>query len=111
MTIEEAIKHAEDVCAEKMKSAKFYAFSENREVHEKANDFLKSASKYQQLADWMKEEKEFRDIVFEALDYTKCQNCKRWQPLRNGWQGYCKDNDRYTIRDNYCCWGEPKEDE
>lgn len=59
LTLDEAIKHAEEVAEEKEKDARFYTFSRPDNYRKESSE--KCAAKHRQLAEWLKELKRLRN--------------------------------------------------
>jgi len=73
MTIDEAIKHAEEVAEEQIESAKIWErYPESKYEHHLArkayNSCKECAEEHRQLAEWLKELKMYREIIPSASE-------------------------------------------
>ena len=107
MTIEQAIKHAEEVAQEKR-----YEYQECLAVHdmEEAMDCRKCGEEHEQLAAWLRELQERR----EEPEIVTCYECKHYLPVSqtsNSW-GKCSVHSSTTKKQrtcqscDYCSWAE-----
>ena len=100
MTLDEAIKHARD----KANEQKYYAsFERGKHIQ----SCKKCAEEHEQLAKWLEEFKEYRE-----MNIVHCKDCKHWG---NGVPGEtenvkCCEYGKYMVGENgYCVYGEKKE--
>ena len=97
MTLDEAIKHARD----KANEQKYYAsFERGKHIQ----SCKKCAEEHEQLAKWLEELKEYKD-----MNIVHCKDCKHWgtgvagetENVKCCWYG------KYMVGDNgYCVYGE-----
>ena len=67
MTLEEAIKHCEEVATENEKTIAYYTIQGDKEwLDECKKDCVKYAREHRQLAEWLKELKKYR-AIFEKV--------------------------------------------
>lgn len=71
MTLDEAIKHAEEVAKEHERRLKVYEnIDEDRPLFkEEENECKECAEQHRQLAEWLKELKHLRNIVAYSTDF------------------------------------------
>ena len=63
MTLDEAIKHCEEVATENEKSIAYYTIQGDKEwLDECEKDCIECAKEHRQLAEWLKELKEYRKV-------------------------------------------------
>ena len=101
MTLDEAIEHARDKAKENRKDACFTSIPWH------AKDCEKCAKEHEQLADWLEELKEYRD-----MNIVHCKDCKHWGTGIAGETENikCCEYGKYMVGANgYCCYGEKKE--
>jgi len=119
MTLDEAIKHAEEVTEKNEKKAKSYPRPDKnvKGSGRKYNDCIECASEHRQLAEWLKELKQLRkqrtgewrkmsDLPEDEDDRYQCSRCdnvihylsKENLYTFNRWCGRCgSDNDRRQV--------------
>lgn len=105
MTIDEAIKHAEDKAKELKRHAESWKHSSEQcetefvrnKATEMSNRCLACSDDHLQLAEWLKELKTRKaednsgEWLAEGKDYVQCSHCKEWFKKR------------YLPYGNYCC--------
>ena len=97
MTIDEAIEHARD----KANEQNYYASIE-RGKH--IQSCKKCAEEHEQLARWLEELKQYRD-----MNIVHCKDCKHWgRGIAGETENVkCCEYGKYMVGDNgYCCYGE-----
>ena len=103
MTLDEAIKHAREVAERIQKDAdKQKGLNHGYYVWQSVN-----ADKYRQIAEWLEELKEYRD-----MNIVHCKDCKHWGTGIAGETENikCCEYGKYMVGANgYCCYGEKKE--
>lgn len=98
MTLDEAIEHARDKAKENRKDARFTSIPWH------AKDCIRWAEENEQLASWLEELKELRE-----LDIVRCKDCKHWGTGVPGETEYakCCEYGGYMVGANgYCVYGE-----
>ena len=114
MTLEEAIIHAEEVAKEY--DHKVNVFQDDYILYKAVPSCQKCAAEHRQLAEWLRELKELREQkpMLEAFAYLELcieeAKSKAWADGIRFALSYLESH-CYTIKDDHCCWGEPKEDE
>ena len=97
MTLDEAIKHARD----KANEQKYYAsFERGKHIQ----SCKKCAEEHKQLADWLEELKEYKD-----MNIVHCKDCKHWGTGVAGETENvkCCEYGKYMVGENgYCVYGE-----
>ena len=97
MTLDEAIKHARD----KANEQKYYAsFERGKHIQ----SCKKCAEEHEQLAKWLEEFKEYRD-----MNIVHCKDCKHWGTGIAGETENvkCCEHGKYMVGGNgYCVYGE-----
>ena len=97
MTLDEAIKHARD----KANEQKYYAsFERGKHIQ----SCKKCAEEHEQLAKWLEEFKEYRD-----MNIVHCKDCKHWGTGVAGETENvkCCEYGKYMVGENgYCVYGE-----
>lgn len=97
MTLDEAIKHARD----KANEQKYYAsFERGKHIQ----SCKKCAEEHEQLAKWLEEFKEYRD-----MNIVHCKDCKHWGTGVAGETENvkCCEYGNYMVCENgYCVYGE-----
>ena len=97
MTLDEAIKHAK----EKANEQNYYAsFERGKHIQ----SCKKCAEEHEQLADWLEEFKEYRD-----MNIVHCKDCKHWGTDIAGETENvkCCEYGKYMVGANgYCVYGE-----
>jgi hypothetical protein len=72
MTIDEAIKHCEEVAEENEKTIAYYTIQGDKEwLDECEKDCIECAKEHRQLAEWLKELKAYKD--FKERGYVMCR--------------------------------------
>lgn len=67
MTLDEAIKHAEEVATENEKTIAYYTIQGDKEwLDECEKDCIECAKEHRQLAEWLRELKAYRGILANA---------------------------------------------
>ena len=98
MTLDEAIKHAKEVAEENREEACFTSIPWH------AKDCEKCAEEHEQLARWLEELKQYRD-----MDIVHCKDCKHWGTGVAGETENvkCCEYGKYMVGANgYCCYAE-----
>ena len=97
MTLDEAIKHARD----KANEQKYYAsFERGKHIQ----SCKKCAEEHEQLAEWLEELKEYRD-----MNIVHCKDCKHWETSVAGETEivkYCEFGKYMVGANGYCVYGE-----
>ena len=97
MTLDEAIKHARD----KANEQNYYAsFERGKHIQ----SCKKCAEEHEQLARWLEELKQYRD-----MDIVHCKDCKHWGTGIAGETENvkCCEYGKYMVGENgYCVYGE-----
>ena len=97
MTLDEAIKHARD----KANEQKYYAsFERGKHIQ----SCKKCAEEHEQLAEWLEELKEYRD-----MNIVHCKDCIHWGTGIAGETENikCCEYGKYMVGENgYCVYGE-----
>ena len=97
MTLDEAIKHARD----KANEQKYYAsFERGKHIQ----SCKKCAEEHEQLARWLEELKQYRD-----MNIVHCKDCKHWGTGIVGETEYvkCCEYGKYMVgAKGYCVYGE-----
>ena len=100
MTLDEAIKHAREVAERIQKDAdKQKGLNHGYYVWQSVN-----ADKYRQIAEWLEEFKEYRD-----MNIVHCKDCKHWGTGVAGEAENikCCEYGKYMVGANgYCVYGE-----
>ena len=97
MTLDEAIKHAKD----KANEQNYYASFERGKYIQSCK---KCAEEHEQLARWLEELKQYRD-----MDIVHCKDCKHWGTGVAGETENvkCCEYGKYMVGENgYCVYGE-----
>ena len=76
MTLEEAIKHAEEVASEYRNTMVCGFNSTGTLVALPENDCIKCAEDHEQLAEWLKELKAYKECYIIKSECGFCGNCK-----------------------------------
>ena len=100
MTLDEAIKHAREVAEDKRADADW----KFRHGRLNADDCISCAEEHEQLADWLEEFKEYRD-----MNIVHCKDCKHWGTGAAGEikNIKCCEYGKYMVGANgYCVYGE-----
>lgn len=96
MTIDEAIKHCEEVSEENEAATKWQGITYTLKQR-----CAEQASDYKQLAEWLTElkrwkENPFRQIKIKCKENYDCNNCDLYEHcLRDSWNGYPMEWDLY----------------
>jgi len=73
MTLEEAIKHAEEKAQEQRDNAVLW--DTHPALKERVNACLECAKDHEQLAEWLKELKRYRECGCIRMECTNCGGC------------------------------------
>lgn len=44
-------------------------------------------------------------------EIVRCKDCKKFEPYKNMWQGFCNEEWRVCMIDDFCSWAERRTDE
>ena len=73
MSIDEAIKHCEEVATENEKSIAYYTIQGDKEwLDECEKDCIECADEHRQLAEWLKRLKRIEDYIADGKDDMEC---------------------------------------
>lgn len=124
MTLDEAIKHAEEVAEEQDKlckrydDASGYTRSHNEDIRTtNAKECVKCAEEHRQLAEWLrdykrlKEQETCEDAINRQPEIIRCGQCKYAEVAdsEDSQDGYTCQFHRGSIwfSGSYCSWAEP----
>lgn len=70
-----------------------------------------SKSKWSQLVPIFHMWQWFEELLSSQPEVIRCKDCKRFEPYANGRQGFCNEEWRVCMNDDFCSWAERKEGE